>query len=108
MINIDVLKKRIGQFFILGFPGEKPSDEFLTFINRNMIGGVILFKDNCPDHSTVKSNIKLIKKNVPNPLIAVDQEGGRVSRVTGDGAEIADAYEYGKELGLEKFILDFL
>jgi beta-N-acetylhexosaminidase len=107
MINIDDIKKRIGQLFILGFPGENPSDEFLDFINQNMIGGVIFFKDNCQDHSKIKSNINLIKDTIPNPLIAVDQEGGRVTRVTGGDVEIAAASDYSEKLGLNKFKEDY-
>jgi beta-N-acetylhexosaminidase len=103
MINIDDIKKQIGQFFILGFPGEEPSDEFLKFINQNMIGGVIFFKENCPDYSKTKSNINLIKDAITEPIIAVDQEGGRVTRVTGVDFEIAEATDYGKNLGLENF-----
>ena len=107
MINIDDIKKRIGQFFILGFPGEEPSDEFLKFINQNMIGGVIFFKENCPDHSKTKSNINLIKDAISDPIIAVDQEGGRVTRVSGGDVEIAGASDYGKKLGLKKFKEDY-
>jgi len=92
---------------MFGFSDKKPSDEFLTFINQNNIGGVIFFKYNCPDHSTVKSNIKLIKDALTNPIIAVDQEGGRVVRVTGDDVEIKGASEYGNKLGLEKFKKDY-
>lgn len=107
MINNYDIKQQFGQFFILGFPGREPSDEFLTFINRNRIGGVIFFKDNCPDHSTVQSNIKLIKDAISNPIIAVDQEGGRVMRVTGEDVELMGASEYGDKLGLEKFKADY-
>jgi beta-N-acetylhexosaminidase len=107
MINIDNVKKQIGQLFILGFPGEEPSDEFLDFINQNMIGGVILFKDNCPSHSKTQSNINLINEAITDPIIAVDQEGGRVTRVIGGDVEIAGASDYANKLGLEKFKEDY-
>ena len=99
----------IGQFFILGFPGEKIPKAVSHFIREERIGGIILFADNCATHRQTKKLITEIKGlyESTNPFIAVDQEGGRVSRVKGAPAEIASAHEYGTTIGLHRFIENY-
>ena len=103
------LLKKIGQLFIVGFSGETPSKNFLNFFVEENIGGVILFQDNCPTNQVVRNNIDLIKKECTSgiPLIAIDQEGGRVCRLKGAPAEIKAASEYAETLGLERFKEDY-
>ena len=97
--------KRIGQLFVVGFPEQKPSKEFLNFLGEENIGGVIMFRVNCPTHQLIHKNIQLIKEHCTQsiPFIAVDQEGGRVCRVCGAPAEFDAPWKYGSELGLERF-----
>ncbi len=106
MRNIEEL---IGQLFIIGFKGETPSSSFLNFISEEKIGGVILFKENCSSHQLVEENIKLITDATSNkfPFIAVDQEGGRVCRISGKPAEIASAQTYGESYGITRFADDY-
>ena len=103
------IHKLLGQLFIIGFPGAEPSSAFLNFIAEENIGGVILFADNCPSHKIIKENIRKIKQvsELKHPFIAIDQEGGRVSRISGAPAEIAAAKEYGEKYGLERFEDDY-
>ncbi len=42
-------KKQVGKLFILGYQGEEPSDEFLSFVEEWGIGGVIIFARNLTD-----------------------------------------------------------
>jgi beta-N-acetylhexosaminidase len=104
MVMTRILKK-IGQLFIVGFPEREPSSAFLNFVSEENIGGVILFRSNCPTHQVTQRNIQLIKNHSPEsfPFIAVDQEGGRVCRVSGAPAEFASPAEYGGSGGLEHF-----
>jgi len=94
----DVIKQ-IGQLFFVGFPGEIPSETFLTFISEEEIGGVILFADNCPTHLAARQNIETIRSRCADgsPLIAIDQEGGRVCRLKGAPVEYRAASEYGQD-----------
>lgn len=103
------MNKLLGQLFIIGFPGENPSPSFLQFIAEEHIGGVILFEENCGTYENVRDNIQKIKEASEQqfPFIAIDQEGGRVSRLHGSPAEIASARTYGESLGLEKFEEDY-
>jgi len=103
------MEKNIGQLFIIGFPGERPPKRFLDFLADEMIGGVILFEDNCQTHELAKENIQAIKSQYRTsiPFIAIDQEGGRVCRLKGAPAEFCAASEYGRNDDLERFKEDY-
>lgn len=100
---------RLGQLFVIGFKGKSPSDTFLDFLKEEQIGGVILFEENCPNYDTIKQNINKIKScyRFRTPFIAIDQEGGRVSRIRGIPAEIPAASYYGSKNLIERFIEDY-
>lgn len=105
---MEELVKRIGQLFVLGFAGEEPSPAFLDFIEQEQIGGVILFEENCPTHSAARENIRLINLRLETPpLVAVDQEGGRICRLKGAPVEFKAAQEYGRLNGMEHFREDY-
>lgn len=108
-MNSAKLLNKIGQFFMIGFEGESPSEEFLSFLKEEQIGGVILFEENCPNYDTIKKNNARIKScfHTKAPFIAVDQEGGKVSRIRGIPAEIHAASYYGSKNLLEKFTEDY-
>ena len=78
------LKERVGQLLMVGFDGFTPSKEILTLIKKYKAGGVILFKRNIQSLSQlVKLTQELQKAAQKTPLfIGIDQEGGRVSRLS--------------------------
>ncbi len=73
----------IGQLLIIGIPDTKPSNLLLGFIRQERIGGVILFKRN---YESVKQldylTQKLQEAGEGRLFIGVDQEGGRVMRLS--------------------------
>tara|TARA_B100001248_G_scaffold201492_1_gene155745 strand:+ start:28274 stop:29359 length:1086 start_codon:yes stop_codon:yes gene_type:complete len=88
------LDTQIGQMLIVGFRGMEPSNTILEDIQKRHIGGVVLFSWD----GLVKSNERNIKSpkqvkqlihdlqatsNIPL-FIAIDQEGGIVSRLNPD------------------------
>ncbi len=103
------LLQQIGQLFIIGFPGAEPPRPFLNFVAEEQIGGVILFEENCPSHDAVRATVAQIKGlyKGKTPFIAVDQEGGRVSRLRGAPAEFRDPAAYGFEGHTEHFREDY-
>ena len=103
------LVNAIGRLFIVGYPGAEPPDEFLEFVNTAKLGGVIFFADNCPSPSQLQDSIRTIKScyGERSPFMAIDQEGGRVTRLKGAPAEFRAAAEYGKDDSIEAFIEDY-
>ena len=103
------LVKQIGQLFLIGYPGETPSPVFLDFLSEVQLGGVILFASNCPTYEIAAENIQRIKLHSRGnlPLIAIDQEGGRVCRLKGAPAEYRSATLYGNTDDLEHFVEDY-
>jgi len=100
----------IGQLFVIGYPEVDPSHEFLDFLRTEQIGGVILFADNCSDANRLHDNIDHIARLFPEeskPLIAIDQEGGRVCRLRGNPAEYGAAADYGDDGDIEGFTRDY-
>ncbi|MBI1822363.1 MAG: beta-N-acetylhexosaminidase [Nitrospirae bacterium] len=80
------LKERVGQLLMVGFDGYAPSKEVLTMIKKYRVGGVILFKRNIQSlPQLVKLTQELQKASPETPLlIGIDQEGGSVSRLSGE------------------------
>ncbi|MNS49605.1 putative lipoprotein YbbD precursor [compost metagenome] len=80
------LDQKVGQLFIVGFPQAQLNKDLNDFIANNKPGSFILFKRNIKSLEQVRAfNENLIKisykvTGLP-PLIAVDQEGGNVSRL---------------------------
>lgn len=103
------LFEKLGQFFMIGFKGKEPSPEFLEFLSEEKIGGVILFEENCVSYDVLKENINKIEASYRGmtPLIAVDQEGGRVCRIKGIPAEYHSPSYYASGNMLEKFEEDY-
>ena len=77
------LREQIGQLFMVGFTGTAIIKELAAFLKATSPGGVIFFKRNL---ETVEQIVELtngLQKLSPHSplLIAIDQEGGRVSRL---------------------------
>jgi beta-N-acetylhexosaminidase len=77
-------QSQIGQLFFVGFDGTADSPSLRAYLEELRPGGVILFARNIVDAEQVRSlNAFLFERLDPKPMIAVDQEGGRVSRLRG-------------------------
>ncbi len=76
------LEQKIAQMFIVSYQKES-IDEQLESILSLKPGGFILFKDNFTTYENTLQLIETIKNSAYIPMwIAVDQEGGRVQRLT--------------------------
>jgi beta-N-acetylhexosaminidase len=71
----------------VGFEGTSVPAHLARWIARAEVGGVVLFSRNVESPAQVRALCREIRgaapRNVPRPLIAVDQEGGRVARFRG-------------------------
>ena len=78
---------RIGQLFMVGFPGTTVSGEITELIRDQRIGGIILFSRNLRDAEQIfelTSRLQAIAREAGHPyplLIATDQENGMVQRL---------------------------
>lgn len=77
------LREQIGQLFMMGFMGTTVSKELASFMKAYTPGGVIFFRRNLESVQQIVDLTNGLQKLSPaSPLlIAIDQEGGRVSRL---------------------------
>ena len=80
------LTKSIGSMLMFGFPGtnvqDKTIQQFLSYTREGLIGNTILFRRNIKNPDQIKSLTTAFFKADPSHIIAVDQEGGKVERLT--------------------------
>jgi beta-N-acetylhexosaminidase len=108
------IKEKVGQRLMVGITGEHLNSETEKHLKAIQPGAVILFKRNISSATQVAQLISHIKHTLPvPPLVAIDQEGGRVIRFTKDitvfpgnmalgAAESLDfAYQQGFTSGLQ-------
>jgi len=95
------LAEKIGQMFIIAAEGRAMTPNLQELLKDIQPGGVIFVAPNIGTADELRSYIKAIHRSnklVP-PLVAVDQEGGPVTRVPGDPAP--GAVELGRQSGRE-------
>ncbi len=83
------LKEQIGQRLIVGFHGTEVSEELRAVVREYKIGNIILFSRNIVDANQLKILCNDIQQLVRtetghSALIAIDQEGGIVTRLSKD------------------------
>ncbi|MDE2059713.1 MAG: beta-N-acetylhexosaminidase [candidate division NC10 bacterium] len=100
------LREAIGQLFIFGFEGDKPSEALEAFVRDLAPGGLILFGRNLGSPEEIATLTDALQVASLTPLFfAIDQEGGKVARLqppftqwpsaeavgTADSAELTNA-----------------
>jgi beta-N-acetylhexosaminidase len=79
-----VTRDDLGQLLFVGFDGVELTGELRAFLSRVRPGGIILFSRNLIDPDQALRLISELRAlYTPRPLLAVDEEGGRVSRLRG-------------------------
>ena len=109
-----MLRQKIGQLFLIGFEGTTLTPDVEQLIERLLPGGVLLLSHNIKDAPQLRLLIEELQTaslwHSSSPLfIAVDQEGGSISRVQFGQertpqafiATDGQAYQIGKERGQE-------
>lgn len=102
------LKHMIGQMIMVGFSGNNPNDQWVKQLHRDIkngrIGGVMLLARNISSKQGLRDlTAYLSSASSKYPLfIAIDEEGGQVSRFTkfSDFKHFPAAYKVGSELDL--------
>lgn len=77
------LREQIGQLFMMGFTGTTVTSDLASFLKSYTPGGVILFRRNLESVQQIVDLTNGLQRLSPAQplLIAIDQEGGRVSRL---------------------------
>ena len=79
------LEEKIGQMMIIGFHGTTANEDVNFMLNNYHFGGIIFFERNMESKAQVKSLTASLQAGRKLPLFfAIDEEGGRVSRMTHD------------------------
>ncbi len=98
------LKEKIGQLLMVGFNGTELNKETRDFYEKHFIGSFILFERNykdLPQLINLTSGLHRLSKGTI-PLIAVDQEGGRVIRFHEPFTQFPSALSIGKLISCNK------
>ncbi|WP_217900077.1 beta-N-acetylhexosaminidase [Paenibacillus herberti] len=95
------LSDKVGQLIIAGLDGELPDAATRAIINNREAGGFILFRSNMESVSSTVSLTNRLKelnrRAGGEPLfLAVDEEGGRVSRLPSSVDKLPSSGEVGK------------
>jgi beta-N-acetylhexosaminidase len=86
--DASLLDRQIGQMIMVGFAGTGEKDAGVAAVRTQLadgvIGGVVLYPENINSAKQLKNLTAFLAnaKSEPIPFIAVDQEGGLVSRLT--------------------------
>jgi beta-N-acetylhexosaminidase len=72
---------RPGELLALGFDGTTLAEHVATLAAESGLGGIVLFRRNCPDLETVLGLTEAARELGPDVLVLVDHEGGRVHRL---------------------------
>ncbi len=77
------VRETVGQLLMVGFHGTALASEWRDWLQEYRPGGVILFARNVVDPEQVARLTDDLQACAPNPplLMAIDEEGGRVSRL---------------------------
>lgn len=121
ILNELTLEQKLGQMFVVGFSGTSLPSSLSEDIKNYHFGNVIYFQRNVVSPSTLakmsddlQQQFLLNNNNIPG-FIAIDQEGGSVTRMTqgathflgemaiGATANGTIAYELGEAMGKELF-----
>ncbi|TJY42296.1 glycoside hydrolase family 3 protein [Cohnella pontilimi] len=90
------LREKIGQLVVTGFQGPDITDELKDLVSEYKIGNIILFTRNVIHKEQLKSVCGELQRLITGktglpPFISIDQEGGRVTRLSADAANVPGA-----------------
>ncbi|MCI8538636.1 MAG: beta-N-acetylhexosaminidase [Oscillospiraceae bacterium] len=95
------VEEKVGQLLIAGIEGGEPGPDAEAAISTVQPGGIILFRRNVQSVeqlTALTDQLKEMNRENPVPLfLCVDEEGGLVSRMPDELADLPDMYEFGQK-----------
>ena len=90
------LEEKVGQLLIVGFEGIELNDITREYIEELGVGGLIFFTRNIESKEQVTTLVQDINDISDIPLfLAIDEEGGKVSRLPREFIKLPDAIDIG-------------
>ena len=98
------VEELVGQLLVAGIEGKEPGGDAMQIIEELHVGGIILFGRNVEDAeqlTRLTGALKELNRKAENvPLfLCVDVEGGMVSRMPPEVADLPNAYDYAQAGG---------
>src|SRR5579859_2494091 len=86
-------RELIGQLFFANLPGDSLTPESLQFLQETRPGGIVLYGENIRSARQIQELTQELQRRaaewrLPPLILAVDEEGGRVSRMPGGLEEL--------------------
>lgn len=102
----------LGQLFMVGLPGITLDDSTMQLIQKYRINNFIYFKRNVESPEQVKQLSEALRRTchnngLPSPLIAIDQEGGTVTRLPPPFTQFPDARVLAESEDPEKALINY-
>ena len=76
-----LVSARAGELLAVGFEGTALPEAVAALAAESGLGGIVLFRRNCPDLDAVLALTAAARRLGPDVLVLVDHEGGRVHRL---------------------------
>ena len=98
------VEELVGQLLVAGIEGKEPGGDAMQIIEDLHVGGIILFGRNVESAGQLAALTNALKErnqragNVP-VFLCVDEEGGMVSRMPPEVADLPNAYDYAQAGG---------
>ncbi len=99
------IKKKIGQLFFIGLPGEEIDNQTAALLETISPGGICLFARNTKNAIRTRKLLDELSSKLPfQPFLSIDQEGGLVDRLRRIIEPIPSAKEISKNGNIENII----
>jgi len=111
-LELDEMDAKIGQLFMVGIPGPSLDEGTMRLIRDHHIGGVILFSRNIEDPYQLATLCRDMQRAAMTYqgqplLLAVDQEGGRIARLTPPFTQFPGNSEIGRDAHPDEKAVEF-
>lgn len=93
------VEQKVGQLLLAGIEGTQAGEDAAYAVQTVQAGGIILFGrnvDTCAQTARLVSDLKALNGGYIPLFIASDEEGGTVSRMPGEVADLPSAHAFGK------------
>lgn len=91
------LEQQVGQAIVLSFSGTTVPDYVSEALARRRVAGVILFGGNITGPKQLRELTRVLRRQGGRPIVAVDQEGGKIRRLLWAGPSAAQPEQLARD-----------